>query len=315
MERKKRTAVVRLLIGVALLAAALFAYAVENLLPYYGIKPYRMAPAENRWRFPNGFTPEDYHLQAEKISVRTPDSLLLSGWFVKTNTDTVKGTVILLHGISTCKETQFARAAILANAGYNSIALDLRAHGESEGEFCTFGYYEKYDIKAVVDTVLHRTESAPVGIWGASLGGAIALQSMQVDPRIAFGIVESTFDEFEKVAIEYGADLMLGIKSEWLTRHVIGKSGNIAQFDPQSVKPVVSAAAIDRPILFMHGDRDDKIPIEFNRRNFEAVPSAQKQWITVEGARHSDLWRRQGGRLRDSVQVFLHRMERAALPQ
>ena len=309
MTKTTRLKLLQLFTGLAFVFAILAAFTVEKVLPYYGIKPYRMVAAENTWRFPRGYMPENYGLTGRKISVTTRDSLQLSAWFLPAQGDSVRGTVIMLHGIGSCKETQFSRAKILAGNGFNSVALDLRAHGESEGEYCTFGFYEKNDIATVVDTIQRLTNGKPVGIWGASLGGAVALQAMGADRRIAFGIIESTFDEFEKVAVEYGADMMLGFRSKWLTDRVIGKSGDIARFDPQQVKPVVSAAEINRPMLFMHGDHDDKIPIEFGRRNYEAVPSAQKQWIVVPGGGHSNIWRMYGDQLTVRTVDFLNSLE------
>lgn len=299
----------RRLFKTLLVLAVLFAvgvvFAVEKMLPYYGIKPFRMVPSENTWRFPQGYRPENFGLKGREMAIVTKDSLVLKGWFFEAAGDSAKGTVVVLHGISSCKETQFSRAKILGQSGYNCFALDLRAHGESDGDYCTFGYYEKYDLQAVADSLSAMTGGKPLGIWGASLGGAIALQSMAVDPRFAFGIIESTFDEFEKVAEEYGADWLLGLHSKWLVNRVLHKSAAIAQFDPWSVKPVDAAAQINRPMLFMHGDADDKIPIEFNRRNFEAVPSVQKQWIAVPRGGHSNLWQAAGGSLEPRVTSFL----------
>jgi pimeloyl-ACP methyl ester carboxylesterase len=119
-------------------------------------------------------------------------------------------------------------------------------------------------------------------------------------------VVESTFDEFEKVAEEYGADWMFGLRSRWVVHRVLEKSGRIARFDPASVKPVLAAASIDKPVLFIHGDHDEKIPIGFNRRNFEAVRSPDKQWITVAGGGHSNLWRVDGEGLSARVKAFLN---------
>ena len=302
MRFKKIIIIFSVIFGLFLIGAA---FLVENVLPYSGIKPYRMIAAENTWRFPKGYMPENYGLHGREILIHTKDSLTLKGWFFQTDRDTAKATIILLHGISNCKESEFGRAKILADNGFNSVALDLRAHGESGGDYCTFGYYEKYDIQTVVDSVSAMTNGKPVGIWGASLGGAIALQAMALDRRIAFGIIESTFDEFEKVAEEYGADWLLGLRSKWLVDRVLDKSAAIAHFDPKSVKPVDAAMLINRPMLFLHGDADDKIPIGFNRRNFEAVPSPDKQWITVPGGGHSDLWRGAGIQLEKQVSAFL----------
>lgn len=296
-------------IKISLLLTGLFftgaAFLVENVLPYASIKPYRMVPAENTWRFPKGFLPENYGLQGHEIAIRTKDSLTLKAWFFPSKRESAKATVIILHGIGTCKETQFGRAKLLTDNGFNAVTLDLRAHGESSGDYCTFGYYEKYDIQAVLDSVATLSDGQPAGIWGASLGGAIALQAMALDRRIVFGVIESTFDEFEKVAEEYGADWMLGLRSKWMLNRVLDKSGAIAHFEPKTVKPVEAAAAIDRPVLFLHGDADDKIPIEFNRRNFEAVRSPEKQWITVPGGGHSNIWRFGGDALERQVLTFL----------
>ncbi len=280
-------------------------FLIENVFPYMGIKPWRMVPAENAWRFPQGYTPENYHLNAQKLAIRTPDGLTLSAWLIESNLDTTFATVVQLHGISNCKETSFPRARILADSGYASLLLDLRAHGESEGEFCTFGYFEKYDLKAVADTLAIRKPGTPMAIWGASLGGAIALQAMALDTRYAFGIVESTFDEYPKVVEEYGADYLFGLRPHWLLNRVIQKSGVIAHFDPTAVNPVAAAAQIDRPVLFLHGDKDARIPKSFNERNFEAVRNAEKQWVTVAGAGHTNLWMKDGEHLKSVVYSFL----------
>jgi uncharacterized protein len=284
-------------------------FVVEKVLPYSGIKPFRLKPELHAWRFPKGHTPKDFALEGRDMFFRTADSLWLKGYWSAARGDTARGTIIVLHGIASCKETQFEKAAMLAKKGFDVLALDLRAHGESGGDYCTFGYYETDDLRTVVDSLLKRPDlPRPLGIWGVSLGGAIALQSLGNDPRLEFGIIESTFDEFNKIALEYGADMMLGIKSEWLTGHVIGKSGVIARFEPDSVRPVAAAARVRCPMLFIHGDADDKIPIAFNQRNYESVQSSVKQWITVPGGTHHNVWRVGGEVLEQKVYAFLERL-------
>lgn len=291
---------------IALLIIALLGiFLVERVLPYAGIKPYRRTGPDMQWYLPQGTNPENYGLKTEHLLIATPDSLKLSAMLIESLADTTYATVIVLHGISGCKETQLERAQALAQWGYASLLLDLRAHGESQGAYCTFGYWEKNDIKAVADTLEQHFPGRPVGIWGASLGGAVAIQAMADEPRISFGIVESTFDEFEKVAAEYGADWMFGLKNARLTRHVLEKSGEIACFDPFSVKPVKAAAHIDRPVMFIHGDADDRIPIAFGEQNYLACPAALKRWIVIKGGGHNDLWRKAGEQLRQNIAAFL----------
>ncbi|MFN0213406.1 MAG: alpha/beta hydrolase [Saprospiraceae bacterium] len=279
---------------------------VDHVLPYSGIKPRRHQAEDLHWLIPKGANPQNYGLQASKLQIKTPDGLKLNALIIPSNTDTVLATIVLLHGISACKEVEFERAKLLADAGYASLLLDLRAHGESEGEYCTFGYYEKNDLRAVADTLARRFPNRPMAIWGASLGGAIALQAMAVEPRFQFGIVESTFDEFEKVAMEYGADWFFGVRSRWLTQRVLNKSGQIANFDAFGIKPVLAAAQINHPVLFIHGDKDARIPMWFGERNYEACPAPGKRWYKVPGGGHSNLWKIAGDSMVTEVLGFLN---------
>jgi hypothetical protein len=37
--------------------------------------------------------------------------------------------------------------------GFDVVAYDSRAHGESDGDACTYGFFEKQDLRRVLDTV------------------------------------------------------------------------------------------------------------------------------------------------------------------
>lgn len=296
-----------ILITLFILGSLATVFIVNNMLPYAGIMPRRIIATESPALFDGKILPKHYGLSSKIIWLKTSDNLLLKGYFIQTNEAIAKATIIILHGIADCKESQLGRAKVLADSGYNAVVLDLRAHGESEGKYCTFGYYEKEDIKLLVDEILIINNRIPVGIWGSSLGGAIALQAMSIDKRINFGIIEGTFDDFHKVAVEYGADYLFGIKSKWLTNVVLAKSGKIAKFNPHAVKPVVAATQITNPVLFIHGDADGKIPITFNKNNFNATNSRDKAWITVKGAGHNNVGKIGGENLKDQIMKFIYK--------
>lgn len=287
-------------------------FAVERVLPYTPIKPFRNTAETSAWRLPRGVHPEDYGLQAERLAIRTRDSLTLQALFIPARHPTPppreggrgEATVILLHGISGCKEHFLPTAENMTARGLNVVLLDLRAHGESEGEYCTFGFFEKHDVSALVDTLLARDSTQRIGILGNSLGGAIALQALAADKRLQFGIIESTFHDLEAVVAEYGED-MLGIKSVWLTRHILEKSAVIAGFDPFSVKPGEAARQITQPVLVAHGDADEKIPFAFGRINFERLASPQKQWYTIVGGHHRQVAKAGGEAYFEAMMRFI----------
>ncbi|MEI7587824.1 hypothetical protein, partial [Runella sp.] len=127
-----------------------------------------------------------------------------------------------------------------------------------------------------------------------------------IDSSLKFGIIESTFDRFENVALEYGEDFT-GIKNKALSDHVITKSGKIAGFKPFEVNPVESCGHITCPIFMAHGDADDKIPFAFGQHNFNALASVDKEFEQVHGAGHENL-RTFGGRAyMDKMEAFLLR--------
>ena len=84
-------------------------------------------------------------------------------------------------------------AAHLSTLGYESILYDSRAHGQSEGIYCTYGFYEKKDVHRIVQRVRTDYGNIKIGLWGKSMGGAVSIQSMAQNSMIDFAIIESAF--------------------------------------------------------------------------------------------------------------------------
>lgn len=238
------------------------------------------------------------------------DGLKLQGILTKSNTDTTKATIILVHGIRGNKGWWHTKSLVLSDSSYQTLAIDLRAHGESEGKFTTFGVKEKQDIKAWIDWLEKedRVEAQKLGIWGQSLGGAVALQTLAVEDRLQFGVIESAFSDFAKVAGDYGQDY-IGIKIDPLTNNILKRAGKLADFDLQDANPAKASESIKQPILFIHGEKDNKIDISYNRENFNAIPHQNKEFYVVKDAGHYDVWNIGDKTYRDKVFAFIDDVE------
>lgn len=254
------------------------------------------------------FGPEDLALKSEVFVVKTDDDVLLKGHWIKTKEDSSKGIMILVHGIGGCKEHFLGLAGQLAEIGVESIVFDLRAHGKSGGEFCTYGYHEKNDIRRIVDYVKGIVPDKKIGIWGNSLGGAIAIQSLEIDSRIEFGIIESTFCDLSEVVYEYQKRFAMGIGLKIVSDHALKQAGEIAHFEPDSVKPINSVKQITQPVFIAHGDSDDNISFQNGKELYNHLKSKDKIWYPVKNGEHTGLFVSGGEDYKIAIEEFIQRM-------
>ena len=268
-----------------------------KIAPYGIITPYRGVSES---------TPDDYQLSYELLDIKTFDSLTLKGYWVKSNIDTPKATIILLHGVGDLKESFLSTASMLAKQGYESIFYDSRAHGKSEGKYCTFGFHEKRDVAKVVDLIKTESLNRKVGIWGKSMGGAVSLQAMENDDRINFAIIESAFTDLRTIVHDYQKRIM-GLRMYWLADIALNKAAKIANFKPGSVKPIESIKKVNRPILLIHGDEDPKIAMKYSQHLLDAASTPNKKLLIISGANHDNVWQIGGDRYRKEIKSFIEK--------
>lgn len=270
-----------IIIAVLLVFALIAGYLLATyVVPYTILQPgYKTGDA----------TPANYGLPYEHFWFNVGDSIELDTYFVPAATVAPRVNLIMLHGVGSCKEVYLGYVAELAEMGYNVLLWDQRAHGKSGGKYLTYGYYEKHDVSKAIDWLEAKAPGLPTGIYGNSMGGAVALQSLAHDPRLRFGLIESTFTDLAAVSNAYGRRMSGLPLPVWLSDYVLTRAGQIADFDPFTVRPIDEAARITQPILHIHGDADANINISHAHALFAALASTDKQLYIVSGGDHADL--------------------------
>lgn len=236
----------------------------------------------------NGFLESKFGDHAIPVELIVKDSIRLSAYHIN-NPENKNGTFIICHGIGSCKEHQVGLVEWLDYLGYNSFLFDGRAHGKSEGDYCTYGYHEKKDISAIVAFLKEKNETPY--IMGTSLGGAVALQALEYNPEIKGGIIMSTFSTMREVTLDYQKRLTK-VGWKWIHNYVLSQAEELANFKVDDVSPETSCAQITQPVFIAHGKEDIHINYHCAERNYEALASESKELILIDDADHNNLWQK-----------------------
>jgi pimeloyl-ACP methyl ester carboxylesterase len=236
------------------------------------------------------------------------DDLQIAAWHIPNNEST--RAVILVHGRDASKQNAISGTfvefgAALHDAGFAVLMIDMRGHGESEGERYSFGFFERKDVLGAVDFLLNRGfEPGSIGVLGISMGGATTTGAASEEPAIGALVLESTF-----------ADLNPLIEEQWENESGLPKfflpgvflmNRLIYGYDMTAVQPVKEIEKYaPRPILIIHCTTDDMVNMWHPETLVEAVPYAETAYF--DACEHAELFRDYPEKYKELVIPFFDR--------
>jgi len=205
----------------------------------------------------------------------------------KFETNNIHGTIFLLHGYAGDKNFMLGWELALAQAGYRTVAVDLRGHGHSTGDRVYFGAIERTDLVQCLDSLVQRGVcDGPVGMLGISYGAVVGLQWAAVDLRVQSVIAISPYPDpgtAVKAFLGARAPLMPGRMKQKVGDLVVG---NLATRWPD-LTTETAVRENQQPIFFVRGERDQLCSEEFLGR-LQAVAPPGSEMIVVPHANHLD---------------------------
>lgn len=245
----------------------------------------------------NLLEPRDAGLPQENVTLATSDGVLLKGWLVRQPfkqegdiNDKVRGTIIFLHGVGDCRIAGVQHSRLLYDHGYNVFLYDSRQHGESGGAFCTYGFYEKHDVSTVIDYLYKRDDIVvgKIGLFGTSMGAAVAIQAAALDDRISAVISEASFTDLRTISVDYQKRI---IKLPWhfLRNIALNRAQKVARFKAREVSPLEDLQKVKIPLCFIHGREDSFISYEYSKTLYHHAHQP-KELLIIPGADHNDIW-------------------------
>jgi len=291
------------------LFAVLFLVFVSLILFVVGpsllLQPYRRTIDYYR-RYTSLLHPSQLPYRHEEFTLATAEGIPLSCWLLHPLREP-RGTVLYLHGVSESKISGLPMADLLCGAGFLVMLYDARRHGDSGGRFCTYGFYEKHDAGTIISYLQSRADLrlGRIGLFGTSMGAAVALQVAATDPRVAAVVAESGFDRLRSVFDDYQRR-MIKLPFHYLRNIVIMRSEQLAHFKASAVSPADSVGRIRIPLLLMHGTADPLIRPSYSQQVFDRANEPKELWM-IQGATHSNTFQAGGDEYRRIVAGFFER--------
>ena len=224
-----------------------------------------------------------------RVAVGPPDAEL-SVWVIDPpDGRTPRGTVFVLHGLNSDKRDMIGSARMFANHHYRAVLVDLRGHGQSTGDYVTFGVRDGPDLSRVIDALANRNLIAGrIAVYGPSFGGAAALHLAAADDRIDALILIATFTRLRDVVPIYVRTYLPGVGhmvSDTDIEQSIVAAGQRAGFDPDAADSVKAIARVSCPVLILHGRRDEHIPYS-HAQALESACTSECRLVPLEDATH-----------------------------
>ena len=223
--------------------------------------------------------PEPIGVRHRELAPRTDDGERLHGWWIESRSATI-GHVLLCHGNAGNIADRLLHAALLSAAGFDVLLFDYRGYGASTGTPSEEGTYR--DARAALRCLLEQPEVDPrrVVYFGESLGGAIALE-LALFSTPAGLVLLSTFTSVRALARIHYPFIPAGVV-------------------PDAYPRLQRIPRLAAPLLLLHGDHDEIVPIAHAHELFEAAPEP-KALHAFAGVGHNDLVSDAGSELAEVI--------------
>ncbi|MBX9777229.1 MAG: lysophospholipase [Xanthobacteraceae bacterium] len=218
--------------------------------------------------FPETFrtAPADAGLpQADEVVLDTPDGARVIVWHIPPKGD--RPVWLYFHGNGGALRYRVDRFRELTANGEGLVALSYRGYAGSTGRPTEAGLID--DARAAYDFAVKRYGAERIVLWGESLGSGVSL-ALAAERPVARVVLEAPFLS----AVDIAAGVYPYVPVRWLMKD---------QF-----RSDLRVAKVKVPVLVLHGDRDNVVPISSGEQLYKMITSP-KRFVRIAGGGHENL--------------------------
>ncbi|NNJ70816.1 MAG: alpha/beta hydrolase [Kiritimatiellales bacterium] len=237
------------------------------------------------------FVPQDpsYTQLPRQVKLTTPDGDAITAVYYEH--PAARHTILFSHGNAEDLGSVIPFMEQFFDLGYSLVMYDYRGYGTSEGTPSVPRLEQ--DVSTVYEWLVQEKKVDPQTIiaHGRSLGGAVAVW-LAAHHEVGALVIESTFVSAFRV------------KTHW----------QLLPWDKFNSLSLIPS--VDCPVLVMHGEKDEVVPLWHGKALFDAAPEP-KQHFWIEGAMHNDYAYVAGERYIATFQSFMRSIDQsvASMPK
>lgn len=244
------------------------------------------------------------HLPSEEITIKSDDNLNLKGVYHNVHPNSNK-VVLINHGYTANRYVGYQFTDVFFEEGYNVLLIDMRSHGESEGEFASYGYNESSDIGCWVRWIKKRVgKDAYIGLHGQSMGAAsVMIYGGTHSNEVKFIIEDCGFTTARDAIKSQFASAKIPF---WPLYNLIRIKAKMAyRFDLDSISPKEAIINSNIPILFIHGKEDNIVPTWMSSDLYNSKKGSKDRLYLVDRAGHMEAYSTNKSVYKNVVKDFL----------
>jgi uncharacterized protein len=215
--------------------------------------------------------------EAEEVTLDTADGERVIAWHIAPRGD--QPIILYFHGNGGALRYRIERYRALTQDGSGLGALSYRGYGGSSGRPSEAGLIE--DARATYGFAAKRYPEARLVLWGESLGTGVAV-ALAAEKKVARLVLEMPYLS----AVSIAASAYPFVPVRLLMKDQFRSDLRIRD--------------VTAPVLIVHGERDDVIPIESGEQLY-ALIAGPKRFLRIPGAGHEDL----GMRAVEAAKAFM----------
>lgn len=211
----------------------------------------------------------------------------LSLWANEYTNDSDELWLIAVHGYQSSYTAMEDIAYEYYSRGYNVILPDLRAHGNSEGEYIGMGLNDSLDILLWVDYIIEKNPNAKIVLHGHSMGAATVMITAGSDalPENVFAVIEDCgyTDAYQMMTEQL--KYRFNVPSFPVMNFANIMASIRADYSMKEANPLEALKNSTVPMLFIHGDEDIFVLPYMHTELYESY-QGEKESLLVAGAGH-----------------------------